>query len=78
MKNEIEISAGDICPVCAGKRKVITLLDCLEWDEKQEAWVLLTVNICDTCGQITIHMFHPEMFTTLPTIDKDKDEKLAS
>jgi hypothetical protein len=76
MKNEIGILACDTCPICAGKQKVVTLPDCLEWDEKQEAWVPLTASICDKCGQTTIHTFHPEMRTTLPT--KDKNEEFAS
>jgi hypothetical protein len=74
MKNEIGISACDTCPICAGKQKVVTLPDGLERDEKQEAWVPLTASICDKCGQTTIHTFHLEMFTTLPT--KDKNEEL--
>ena len=78
MENEIGVSVYDPCPVCAGKRKVVTLSECREWDEKQEAWVPLTASICEKCGQTTIHTFHPEMFTTLPTMDKNKDEKLAS
>jgi ribosomal protein S27AE len=76
MKNERDIAACGTCPRCAGKQKVVTLSDFLEWSEEQEAWVPLTVSICDTCGHTTIHAFHPEMFTTLPM--KDKNEELAS
>jgi hypothetical protein len=74
MKNKIGKSANDTCPLCTSKQKMVTIPDCLEWDEKQEVWVPLTVSTCGKCGQTTIHTFHPEMFTALPT--KNKNEEL--
>jgi hypothetical protein len=76
MTNLIDTSARDTCSICGGKQKVLTLSDCLEWDEKQEAWVPLTASICDKCGHTTIHPFQPEMFPTLAP--QDKNEQLAS
>jgi rRNA maturation protein Nop10 len=80
MTNVRGTSARDTCPVCGGKQKVLTLPDCLEWDEKQQAWVPLAASICERCGHTTIHTFHPEMFPTLATQDKneEKNEWLAS
>jgi hypothetical protein len=66
--------ARNTCPVCGGKQEVLTLPDCLEWDEKQGVWVPQAANICDTCGHTTLHTFHPEMFPTIATEDKNQDK----
>jgi hypothetical protein len=76
MKNLRGPLARDACPVCGGKQKVLTLPDCLEWDEKHKAWVPLIASICDRWSQTTIHTFHPEMFSPLAT--QDRNEWLAS
>src|SRR5436305_14498816 len=75
MKNLIGISARDTCPACGSRQKVVTLPNCLEWDEKQETWVPLSVSTCGKCGYTTIYTFHPEMFTTLATQNKNEDKQ---
>jgi len=75
MKNEQDIPLYDTCPICSSKRKIVTLSSILELNEEQEAWVPLCVSICNMCDQTTIHAFDPEMFTSMPA--KDKNRELA-
>jgi hypothetical protein len=70
-----DVAVYGACPVCAGKQKTVALPDFLEWSEEQEAWVSLTVSVCKKCGRATIHTFRPEMFSSLPT--QDRNEELA-
>lgn len=73
MKNAQDIPLYDKCPICSSKRKIVTLSGILELKEEQEAWVPLSVSNCVTCGQTTIHAFHPEMFTFVLAKDKNRE-----